>query len=89
MFYWVSLSESVCVCVSVSACVCLQCSSGSSFRRLGGTVVIRILTVESAELTSKPVSLVSMDSTVGAHREVKKGADVSLWLASSSYVQLE
>lgn len=32
-------------------------------RRLGGTVVMRILTVASAELISKPVSLVSMDST--------------------------
>lgn len=44
-------------------CALVQCSSGSSLRRLGGTVVIRILTVASAELISKPVSLVSMDST--------------------------
>lgn len=41
----------------------LQWSSGSSLRRLGGTVVMRIFTVASAELISKPVSLVSMDST--------------------------
>lgn len=40
-----------------------QCSSGSSLRRLGGTVVMRIFTVASAELISKPVSLVNMDST--------------------------
>lgn len=41
----------------------LRCSSGSSLRRLGGTVVMRIFTVASAELISKPVSLVSMVST--------------------------
>lgn len=41
----------------------LRCSSGSSLRRLGGTVVIRIFTVASAELISKPVSLVSMVRT--------------------------
>lgn len=41
----------------------LRCSSGSSLRRLGGTVVIRIFTVASAELISKPVSLVSMVKT--------------------------
>lgn len=49
----------VCMCVSKH----IQCSSGSSLRRLGGTVVMRILTVASAELISKPVSLVSMLST--------------------------
>lgn len=43
----------------------LRCSSGSSLRRLGGTVVIRIFTVASAELISKPVSLVSMVRTCG------------------------
>ncbi|KAL2300459.1 hypothetical protein Nmel_010100 [Mimus melanotis] len=48
---------------------CSRCSSGSSLRRLGGTVVIRIFTVASAELISKPVSLVSMVSTEGKHRE--------------------
>lgn len=41
----------------------LRCSSGSSLRRLGGTVVMRIFTVASAELISKPVSLVSIVST--------------------------
>lgn len=41
----------------------LQWSSGSSLRRLGGTVVMRIFTVASAELISNPVSLVSIDST--------------------------
>lgn len=40
-----------------------QWSSGSSFRRLGGTVVMRIFTVASDELISKPVSLVSMVKT--------------------------
>ncbi|CAM9959271.1 unnamed protein product [Rangifer tarandus platyrhynchus] len=35
-------------------------SSGSSFQRFGGTVVMRIFTVASEELISKPVSLVSM-----------------------------
>ena len=40
-----------------------RCSSGSSLRRLGGTVVMRIFTVASAELISKPVSLVSMVRT--------------------------
>lgn len=42
-----------------------RCSSGSSLRRLGGTVVMRIFTVASAELISNPVSLVSMVRTAG------------------------
>lgn len=48
----------------------VRCNSGSSLRRLGGTVVMRILTVASAELISKPVSLVSMDST-GTHTHTR------------------
>lgn len=46
-----------------------RCSSGSSLRRLGGTVVMRIFTVASAELISKPVSLVSMVRTGGTEGE--------------------
>lgn len=49
----------------------LRWSSGSSLRRFGGTVVMRIFTVASAELISKPVSLVSIDSTK-ADRESEK-----------------
>jgi len=44
-------------------CKLIQCNSGSNLRRLGGTVVMRIFTVASAELISNPVSLVSMEST--------------------------
>ena len=67
----VSLSLGMCVCLCMHRCVSmcvLQCSSGSSFLRFGGTVVIRIFTVASAELISKPVSLVSIESTEGAQR---------------------
>lgn len=53
----------------------LQWSSGSSFRKLGGTVVMRIFTVASAELISKPVSLVSIDST-----KADKGSNGTLQL---------
>lgn len=69
------------------ACVFLQCSSGSSFLRLGGTVVIRIFTVASAELISKPVSLVSMDSTEEHSQEDKKGG-VEEWLTVPANIQL-
>lgn len=50
-----------------------RCSSGSSLRRLGGTVVIRIFTVASAELISKPVSLVSMVRTAGGKMGIPRG----------------
>ena len=41
----------------------LRCNSGSSFLRFGGIVVMRHLTLASAELISKPESLVSMVRT--------------------------